>query len=71
MYFWGREYGAEDRVYWGGRTVAGLSSVFGVKGLLMHFKGGLNLKNPPKIKKHILFFNTLNRHPVQSGRVEE
>lgn len=40
--FGGREYGAEDRVYGRGRTVAGLSSLSGVKGLLMHFKGGLN-----------------------------
>lgn len=67
----GAEHGLEDWVYWGGRTVLGLSSVFSVKGLLMHFKGVLNLKNPPKIKKHILFFNMLNRHPVELRRVKE
>lgn len=63
--------GREDWVYWGGRTVAVLSSLSGVKGLLMHFKGGLNFKNPPEIKKHILFFNALNGHAVRLRRVEE
>lgn len=29
------------------------SSLSGVKALLKHFKGGLNFKNPPKIKKYI------------------
>lgn len=67
----GAEHGPEDWVYWGGRTVLGPSSVFSIKGLLMHFKGVLNLKNPPKIKKHILFFNVLNRHPVELRRVKE